>query len=101
MSKRSSNKGEQRHALAQAICTFFKQDRIADYGTEVGTQGDGLERKTAVVAQFHRVRSVTRSAGRKEAGTDQVGEFGAELQSVDEEIYSLGELRIFADRSRK
>jgi hypothetical protein len=43
MSKRSSNKGEQRHALAQAICTFFKQDRIADYGTEVGTQGDGLD----------------------------------------------------------
>jgi hypothetical protein len=28
------NKGEQRHALAQAICTF-KQGRIADYGTEV------------------------------------------------------------------
>jgi hypothetical protein len=52
MSKRSSNKGEQRHALAQAICTF-KQDRIADYGTEVGTQGDGLKPKTAVVAQFH------------------------------------------------
>jgi TnpA family transposase len=28
------NKGEQRHALAQAICTF-KQGRIADYGAEV------------------------------------------------------------------
>ena len=28
------NKGEQRHALAQAICTF-RQGRIADYGTEV------------------------------------------------------------------
>jgi hypothetical protein len=27
------NKGEQRHALAQAICTF-KQGRIADRGTE-------------------------------------------------------------------
>jgi hypothetical protein len=28
------NKGEQRHALAQAIC-MFRQGRIADYGNEV------------------------------------------------------------------
>ena len=39
--------------------TTSADERPLDVTADPGTQGDNLERKIAVVAQFHRVRSVT------------------------------------------
>jgi hypothetical protein len=39
--------------------TTSADERPLDVTADPGTQGDDLERKTAVVAQFRRVRSVT------------------------------------------
>ena len=39
--------------------TISAEERPVDVTADPGTQGDDLERKTAVVVQFRRVRSVT------------------------------------------
>ena len=47
------NKGEQRHALAQAICTF-KQGRIADRGAEAQQyRASGLNLLTAAIIYWN------------------------------------------------